>query len=350
MRIAYFDAPTGLAGNMILGALLDAGLAPAYLTRELRKLRITNYALRITKTKKHHLAGTYLEVISKNENKNRNLKDILIIIKKSKLSRDVKELSSRIFRRLAEAEAEVHGTTINQVHFHEVGAIDAIVDIVGACIGLEKLGIEKIYCSPLPSGRGRIVHAHGLLPIPAPATAELLKGFPTYGNGIRGELVTPTGAAIITTLADSFGEMPRIELKAIGYGAGTIDLPIPNLLRVFIGEAQLPSERDVILQIETNIDDMDPKLYDLAIAKIMRAGALDAAVQPIRMKKMREAVKLQVLCQPEDKDKILDAVFTETTTIGVRIFLVKREKLKRVIRQGNKISYLGPRIIRIKPE
>ncbi|HVN66993.1 MAG TPA: nickel pincer cofactor biosynthesis protein LarC, partial [Candidatus Sulfotelmatobacter sp.] len=251
---------------------------------------------------------------------------------------------------LAEAEAKVHGIPVNKVHFHEVGAVDAIVDIVGACIGLEKLGIEKIYCSPLPNGKGRIVHAHGLLPNPAPATAELLKGIPTYSTGTKGELVTPTGAAIITTLAESFGDLPRLKVERIGYGAGSLDLPQPNLLRVFIGEAELPTERDAILQIETNIDDMDPKNYDRAIARLMKAGALDASVQPIRMKKQRAAVKLEVLCRPEDKDKVLDAVFTATTTIGARIFLVKREKLRREIRHGNKISYLGSQIKRIKPE
>jgi pyridinium-3,5-bisthiocarboxylic acid mononucleotide nickel chelatase len=356
MRIAYFDAPSGLSGNMILGALLDAGLEPAYLYRELRKLQMTNhklqtnYELQITKTKKCGLAGTYFNVAVKESEHHRSLSDILKIIKQSKLSKNVKALSSKIFRRLAEAEAKVHGVTINKVHFHEVGAVDAIIDIVGACLGLEKLGIERIFCSPLPNGKGKIVHAHGLLPNPAPATAELLKGVPTYGAGIKGELVTPTGAAIMTTLAESFGDLPRLEVSSIGYGAGSIDLPIPNLLRVFIGEAQLPAEHDAILEIETNIDDMDPKLYDRAIAKLMKAGALDASVQPIRMKKQREAAKLQILGKPEDKDKLLETLFSETTTIGARVYLVRREKLKRVIRAGHKISYLGSQVKTIKPE
>jgi len=350
MRIAYFDAPSGLSGNMIIGALLDAGLELNYLKKQLSSIRVTRYALRVTKTKKRGLAGTYFNVILEKSSQQRSLPDILTIISRSKLSRSVKTSSSRIFKRLAESEAKVHGVPINKVHFHEVGAVDAIVDIVGACIGLEKLGIEKIYCSPLPNGKGKIVHAHGLLPNPAPAAAELLKGVPTYGTGIKGELVTPTGAAIITTLAESFGDLPRLKVEHIGYGAGSIDLPIPNLLRVFIGEAELPTEHDAILQIEANIDDMDPKDYDRAIARLMKAGALDASVQPIRMKKQRAAVKLEVLCRPEDKDKVLDALFTETTTIGTRIFLVKREKLRREIRRGRKISYLGSRVKRSKPE
>lgn len=350
MKIAYFDCPSGISGNMILGALIDAGLDPVYLRKELSGLRLTAYSLRLKKIKKLGIAGTHLDVKVKEQQRHRGLKDIHSIIKKSKLSRTVKKLSSAIFRRLAEAEAKVHGIPVNKVHFHEVGAVDAIIDIVGACSGIEKLGIEKIYCSPLPSGKGKIVHAHGLLPNPAPAAAELLKGVPTYSAGIKGELVTPTGAAIITTLADSFGGLPRMKVESIGYGAGTMDLPIPNLLRIFIGEAQIPAERDAVLQIETNIDDMNPKLYDRAIRNLMKAGALDASVQPIRMKKFREAVKLVVLCRPEDRGKILDAVFTETTTIGVRIYLVQREKLRREIRAGKKISYLGPQIKRVKSE
>lgn len=350
MRIAYFDAPSGLSGNMIIGSLLDAGLDGAYLKSQLKAIRITHYALRITKTKKHHLAGTYFSVKVAEHDRHRSLKDILSIINKSRLSKTVKAKSAKIFNRLAEAEAKVHGTTVNQVHFHEVGAVDAIIDIVGACIGIEKLGIEKIYCSPLPNGKGQIVHAHGLLPNPAPAAAELLKGVPVYSAGIKGELVTPTGAAVITSLADSFGDPPRLKVSAIGYGAGSIDLPIPNLLRVFIGEAKLPAEHDAILEIKANIDDMDPKLYDKAIAKLMRAGALDASVQPIRMKKERKAVVLEVLCRPEDRDKMIEAVFTETTTIGARVYLASREKLTRVIRGGRKVSSLGTAIKRIKPE
>ncbi|MFA5113865.1 MAG: nickel pincer cofactor biosynthesis protein LarC [Candidatus Margulisiibacteriota bacterium] len=355
MKIAYFDCPTGISGNMILGALLDAGLDKTYLLAELQKLQTSNFKLPnkaqiiISKTKKRGLAGTYFNVNFKKNDRPRNLADILKIIKRSKLSAPVKKLSGQIFRRLAQAEAKVHGLPVNKVHFHEVGAVDAIIDIVGACLGLEKLGIEKVYCSPLPAGQGKIAHAHGILPNPAPATAELLKGAPTYSTGLKGELVTPTGAAIITAIAE-FAEMPKLKVENIGYGAGSLDLSRPNLLRVFIGEALPPTEHDAILQIEANIDDMDPRHYDRAIARLMKAGALDASVQPIRMKKQRAAVKLEVLCLPEKKERLLDAVFTETTTIGTRVYLVKREKLRREIRGGNKISYFGPQVKRIKPE
>jgi uncharacterized protein (TIGR00299 family) protein len=356
MKIAYFDCPSGIAGNMIVGALIDAGIEVEYLVKELQKLQTSNfklqnkYQLQITKDKKHGIQGTYFNVIVKNDLPRRTLPEVLAIIRHSQLSKYVKRCSARIFRRLARAEAKVHGVAVNKVHFHDVGAIDAIVDIVGACIGFEKLGIGKICCSPLPHGKGFIHHAHGKLPNPAPATVELLKCIPTYGKNIHAELVTPTGAAIISTLAESFGDIPRLKVAAIGYGAGSFELPIPNLLRLFIGEEEFPAEKDAILQIEANIDDMHPKHYDRAIAKMMKAGALDASIYPIRMKKGRNAIKLEVLCEPEDKEKVLNSIFTETTTIGTRVYLVKREKLKREIRRGKKISSLGDKIVRIKAE
>jgi uncharacterized protein (TIGR00299 family) protein len=304
------------------------------------------------------LAGTYFNVDVKESKHHRSLQDILKIIKRSRLSASVKQASSLIFRRLAAAEAKVHGVPVNKVHFHEVGAVDAIVDIVGACLGLEKLGIEKIYCSPLPNGKGKIVHAHGLLPNPAPAAAELLKGVPSFGTGIKGELVTPTGAAIMTTLAESFGDLPRLEVASIGYGAGSLDLPIPNLLRVFIGEAQIPAEKDAILNIETNLDDMSPGSFSKILNKLMRAGALDASVEQIYMKKERAGFKLSALCAPELRAKILEAVFDLTTTFGVRVYVTGREKLSRKFLKvrtkygpaKTKLGYLGQKLKTIAPE
>ncbi|MEE8637818.1 MAG: nickel pincer cofactor biosynthesis protein LarC, partial [Candidatus Margulisiibacteriota bacterium] len=268
MKIAYFDCSSGIAGNMILGALINAGLKPKYLKSELSKLGVRNWKLEIIKTKRQGIQGTHVEVKIKGKEKPRRLNEILTIIKKSKLSKNVKNLSSRIFQRLAEAESKVHGEPVGYVHLHEVGAIDAMLDIIGTAIGIEKLGIQKVYCSPLPHGRGSIKHKHGILPNPAPATVELLKGIPTYGTNIKGELVTPTGAAIISTLAKGFGDLPRMEVKDIGYGAGSLNLSIPNLLRLFVGEAQLPSEKDAILQIETNLDDMHPKHFNKVIAAL----------------------------------------------------------------------------------
>lgn len=359
MKTAYFDCSSGIAGNMILGALLDVGLDHNYLKKELKKLRVTGYALRVTRVKRGQLSGTLLDVELKKKDKHHNLKDILAIIHKSKLSKEVKILSSRIFKRLAAAEAKVHRVTINKIHFHEVGAVDAIVDIVGACIALEKLGIEKVYASPIPHGKGSIKHAHGILPIPAPATAELLKGIPTYGLDIRGELVTPTGAAIITAIASDFIDTPRIKLEKTGYGAGTkIYSKIPGTLRVFIGEAEIPAQKDTILQIEANIDDMHPKAYNNLITALMRTGALDAYVAPILMKKGRKATNIIVLCHPEDRNKLLNQIFTQTTTFGLRTYLVSREKLLRKFvkvktQHGKakvKIGLLGKSIKTIAPE
>jgi len=358
MRVAYFDCPTGIAGNMILGALLDAGLDLNYLKEELKHLRLTPYTLLLSKKRKSGIFATYFNVATGKRDRHRGLNDILRIIKKAKLSKTVKGLSSRIFIRLAAAEAKVHGVSINRIHFHEVGAVDAIIDIVGACIGLEKLEIERIFCSPLPHGQGSIKHAHGSLPNPAPATVELLKGIPTYGTKMKAELVTPTGAAIISALAESFGDIPRMKISSIGYGAGLFDLPQPNLLRVFIGEAEIQTERDAILQIETNIDDMNPNLYQKAIDKIMKAGALDAYPIPILMKKKRKAVQLIVLTTPEKRDRVLEELFEQTTSLGARIFLVPREKLARKIiniktkygRAKVKLGILGNKIKTIAPE
>ena len=342
-RILYFDSQSGIAGNMILGALIDLGVSLKELKQELAKLPITGYKLHVNK----HL----LTVRIPPHDQHRNLADITKIINKSRLSNKVKTLSLKIFNKLARAEAKVHGISLNKVHFHEVGAIDAIIDIVGSAICIDKLSIEAIYCSPLPHGTGKIKCAHGILPNPAPATVELLKGVPTYGTKIKGELVTPTGAAIITSLTNNFGDCPRIIIEKIGHGAGSSKLiGTTNMLRVFSGQAKLPTKKDAILQIETNIDDMDPKLYDKAIAKIMKAGALDASIHPIRMKKKRNAYKLEILCNPENKDKILEVLFTETTTIGTRVYLVTREILRREIKNGEKVSYLGTQVKRRKKE
>ncbi len=346
MKIAYFDCSSGVAGNMVLGALIDAGVSTAYLEKKLSELKTTNskkqtnYKLQIKKIKRNRIQTTNLTVIishHRNHRNHRNLASITAIINKSKLSKKVKKLSIKIFKRLAEAEAKVHCESIHKVHFHEVGAIDAIIDIVGTAICLEKLGIETIFASPIPFGSGKIKCAHGVLPVPVPATAELTKNVPTYGTGIKGELVTPTGAAIITEIVpclpagrNHFTNLPKLKVEAIGRGSGSkIYKQVPGYLQVFIGQASIQTEKDTILQIEANIDDMKPKLYDSCIKKLMRAGALDVYIEPIRMKKQRNAIKLTVLCDPEIKDQILDKIFNLTTTFGVRIYAVAREKLSR---------------------
>ncbi|MBI5400382.1 nickel pincer cofactor biosynthesis protein LarC [Candidatus Saganbacteria bacterium] len=365
MKIAYFDCSAGMAGNMMLGALLDAGLDQTYLQKELLKLQTSNiqlqnkYQIIINKCQRNAINGTYFDVKIEHEHHHRGLKDILKIINRSKLSKQVKKLSARIFRRLAAAESKMHDVPINQIHFHEVGAVDAIIDIVGTCIGLEKLGIEKVYCSPIPFGKGTIKHAHGILPNPAPATAELLMGVPIYQENVTGELVTPTGAAIITTIAEDFINLPRLELERCGYGAGSNHYTgLTGFLALYIGEAKLPAKRDTVLQIEANIDDTNPKLYDQIIASLMKAGALDVAIISIIMKKKRAGISLVVICRPQDREQIIAKIFELTTTFGVKTFIVPRETLNRHLKTVKtkygkarvKIGTLGQKVVTIAPE
>jgi uncharacterized protein (TIGR00299 family) protein len=332
-RIAYFDCSSGIAGNMILGALLSLGVPESYLTKELKKVPLPRYRLIIKKIQKNKMPATYVEVELKgnpHDHHHYNLKNILRIIDRSKLDKAVKSKAKEIYKRMIRAESLVHKKDMDSVHLHEVGATDAIIDIAGSLICLKYLEIEEIYASPINVGSGKIRHSHGILPVPAPATAELLKGIPSFSNPAGKELATPTGAAIITSLAKSFGDIPRIRFERSGYGAGGHTIPdIPNVLRIILGEKDIQTETDAVLQIEANIDDMNPKLYDKAIKNIMKAGALDAWITPILMKKKRKAVQLSVICEIFHNRPVLDAFFSETTTFGVRTFLVKREKLKR---------------------
>lgn len=356
MNIAYFDCPTGVSGNMILAALLDAGLSFSYLKNELKKLKLKGYSLKLSGISKSGFRAKHFDVRMADKKSKRSISEIYGIIDKSGLNKRVKQLSRKIFEKLFAAESRVHGGSI--YHLHETGAIDAMIDIVGAVIGLDKLGIQEVYCSPLPFGYGQIESFHGMLPNPSPAAAELLKGVPVYKKNIKGELVTPTGAAIITTVAKSFADMPKFELKKTGLGAGTFDFKEPNILRLFIGESSLNYSEDLIAVIEANIDNMNPELYDHVIASLMKAGALDATITFSRMKKGRPGVLLTVLSALKDKDRILNKIFSETTTLGVRTYLVKREKLERSFKKvktsyGNisvKIGKAGKMIKNISPE
>ena len=237
MKLAYFDCFSGISGDMTLGALVDAGCAVEHLRVELRRLQVPGWELTAEKVWKSGMAATYVKVVTEDQSKHRSLSAILEILEKSKLAPAVRERAGAIFRKLGEAEARVHDVPVEKIHFHEVGAVDAIVDIVGTCVGFEALGIEKFACSPLNVGGGTAKMAHGILPVPAPATANLLQGKPTYSNGVQKELVTPTGAAIVATLCDSFGPQPAMRVSAIGYGAGTADLEgQPNVVRIMVGE------------------------------------------------------------------------------------------------------------------
>lgn len=332
MRIAYFEAFAGASGNMILGALLDAGLELESLMEGLETLPIKGYSITASKVRKQGIAGTFVEVKVEGPQEERGFPEIEEIILGSSLPERVKELSLKIFRRLAEAEAEVHGIPLDKVHFHEVGAVDAIVDVVGSVLGLELLGVDEVYVSPLHLGYGVVKSAHGLLPVPAPATMELVKGAPVYGWDAEAELLTPTGAAILTTLARSFGSPPPFRVEKVGYGAGFWDLPFPNLLRLCIGtkEEEIAGyEEDWVTVLEANIDDMNPQWFENLVEKLIGAGALDVYLTPIQMKKGRPGVKLGVILEEERIRQALDIIFSESTTIGVRAYRVRRWKLGR---------------------
>ncbi len=361
MKIAYFDCFSGISGDMILGALVDAGLEMERLKAELARLPLSGYTLSAQTVRKRGLRGTHVEVEVSEKGVERHLHEIEEIIEGSDLPGEVKSRGLAIFQRLAEAEAHVHGIPVGRVHFHEVGAMDAIVDVVGAVIGLWLLGIERVYASPVHVGRGTVTCAHGTLPVPAPATQELLRGVPIYGRDVDAELVTPTGAAILTTLAEEFGAAPPMQVEQVGYGAGSRDLPLPNLLRVSVGtmtEEVEGYEEDVVTVIKTNIDDMNPQLYDHVMEQLFGAGALDVFLTPIQMKRNRPGVQLSVLVVEEHVADVLDVLFAETTTIGVRTCPMRRWKLgrERVVVEtryglvGVKVARRGGAVVNVAPE
>jgi pyridinium-3,5-bisthiocarboxylic acid mononucleotide nickel chelatase len=329
-KIAYLDCFSGVSGNMLLGALLDCGLDPDVFRGKLRGLAVGGYRLDIEETRKSGLRGLHVAVHVDSDQPHRHLAEIDKLIDASDFPVRVKETGRRVFRRLAEAEAKVHGEPVERVHFHEVGAVDALVDILGSALCLEMLGVEKIFCSPLPQGKGMVDTAHGLLPIPAPATAELLRGVPVYGRDVDAELVTPTGAALVATLAEGFGTLPAMRLARIGCGAGARDLPWANLLRVVVGETETgESAFDRVLEVQANIDDMNPEWYDYVEEKLLAAGVLDVFLTLIQMKRGRPALQLGLLVEESNLEEALGILFTETTTIGVRMHSVERRKLDR---------------------
>ena len=364
MDTLYFDCFSGISGDMIVGSLLDLGLSLDELSAGLSRLNVRNFRLEAKKVVKGNIAATKFDVLTGHEHSHRSLSDIEKIISHSDFSPRMKDQTSRIFRRLAEAEAKVHHSTVDQIHFHEVGAIDAIVDIVGACLGFEMLGIETIYASDLNVGKGSVESAHGTLPVPAPATAELLKGVPVYSNRVQGELVTPTGAAILSTLCDGFGKLPLFRIQKIGYGAGTKDFKeAPNVLRVFQGERVSSSQEDLpvessVIVMEANIDDMNPQIYGHLQEKLLTLGALDVFACPVQMKKNRPGILLSVVTGRDLIDQVSDVLFQETTTIGIRYQETQRRILDREIEQiesefgkvSVKVSRLRGKIVNFSPE
>lgn len=363
MTTIYFDCHYGASGDMILGALLDAGLPLEELREALSSLPVHEYAIETTRVQRCGVSACQLHVRTHEHHPHRSFSTIGDIIASSGLDAEVKESATRIFRRLAEAEAEVHQVDIEKVHFHEVGAVDAIVDIVGAAWGLHRLGIDNVLASTIAVGSGTVRTAHGMLPVPAPATTLLLKGVPIETGELAGELATPTGAAILATLASGFGPMPELRVEKIGYGSGTREYAgHTNFLRALIGRAAAesvsPVESRELSLVQTEIDDMAAEHLGYVLEKAFAAGCLDACLVPIQMKKNRPGTSLQILCAPELAGRMIDIVLRETSSFGVKVIACRRHCLAREIREVKtphgpvrvKVGFLGGDIVKGSPE
>lgn len=359
MKYIYFDASAGLSGDMILGALLDLGVPSSLFREKMAELKLP-VEIQLKETKRATLRGLKVDVLVKaKKTATRKRSDIEDIIKKSRFSSSVKKKASAIFKKLFEAEARVHGHRVNEAHLHEAGADDAIVDIVGCCFLADTLEISEFYCSPLNLGQGWVKSSHGRLPVPAPAVAELLKGIPVYSAWIKAELVTPTGAAIVSTLVKKFIPLPELSYEKIGYGAGTRNFrDLPNILRAFYGNRKEFNAEKKACMIEANIDDSNPQVLAAFFDTAFKLGAQDVFLTPILMKKGRLATKLTVLAEIDKIDSLISAVFKETSSIGVRYFPVERRVLERKIEKVGilgekvaiKISYQEGKEVNIQPE
>ena len=332
MKIAYLDTVAGIAGDMTMAAFVSAGLPIDELSSELKKLPLTGFELIGKHVMRNSISAVHIEVaISHTPHYHRHLKDIYQIIDTSSLSSRVKEASKSIFHVIGEAEAKIHNTTLEQIHFHEVGALDSIVDIVGVAICLEKFGIERIYTSPVRLGSGGLINTqHGIMPTPSPATIQILKNYPTVLTSIPEELTTPTGAGIVKALSSGVLDDEIIRAQTIGYGAGSKEFAqLPNFLRVVVGELDSEVEQERIVVVETNIDDMNPQVYPYLIEKLLAAGAHDAYLVPIIMKKGRPGILLSVMAGKSKLDAVSQIIYTQTSTIGLRIQEIGRRKLPR---------------------
>jgi len=332
VKIAYFDCFAGAGGDMIVAAMLDAGLDAEFLKTQLATLDVKNLDIKLTETKRCGLRALAFVPVVPKQHKHRNLADITEIISKSKISEQAKKTAITIFNKLAQAEGVVHGKDTGEVRFHEVGALDSIIDIVSASVGLEALGVEKVYCSALSVGGGTIKCAHSLLPVPAPATAELLKGIPITGGPGQAELLTPTAAAILATVVDEFCPLPSMKIEAVGYGAGSLESEeFPNVLRLILGESveDTQANADSVYLLETNIDDVNAELVGTVTEKLFENGALDVFSTPIYMKQNRPAVQISVICKVSDVKQLEGVLFKEGLTFGIRRQILQRSKLAR---------------------
>lgn len=360
MKIAYFDCYSGISGDMILGALVDAGLPVETLRSEVAKLKLPGVDLKSEKVRRGQFMGTRVHVITPQDpHHHRHLSDILSILEKSDLEEAVLTVARRIFERLGEAEATVHGVPVERIHFHEVGALDTIVDVTGALIGLNALGIQEIHSSAVNLGGGKIQAAHGEMPVPAPGTTSLLQGVPVYGSPVEAELTTPTGAAIISSVAKAFGVLPPLQVEQIGYGAGSLDIPgRANLLRLIVGERIEDLEGDEIAVVEANIDDMNPQLYEPLMNALFEGGAHDVFLTPIIMKKSRPATIVSAIVPVGLEGSIGPILLRFSSTFGVRSRRMRRQILPREIltvqtRFGEvrvKVGRLQGRPIHLAPE
>lgn len=338
MRVAYFDCPMGASGDMILGALIDVGLSGDRLSTALAELNLPGYVLTWDRVMKGPIAATQASVEVTDTRTPRHLSDIEALLDAADIPASIRVGAKAVFGTLADIEAGIHGTTTDKIHFHELGAIDTIVDVVGALWGLEMLEVEEVYASALPAARGWIRSEHGTLPLPAPATLSLLRGVPLVPAPVDGELVTPTGAALLGFAAKGFGPPPALTLRRIGYGAGRKDFTTPtgdpgppNVLRVWLGEIERESMLEPLLMLETNIDDMNPQLFEHVAQRLFAAGALDVTLTAVQMKKNRPGTLLSTLCSPEEADSLSEIIFRETTTLGIRRIPLQRQALPRYV-------------------
>ncbi|MBS3807114.1 MAG: nickel pincer cofactor biosynthesis protein LarC [Bacteroidales bacterium] len=381
MKILYYDCFSGISGDMNLAALIGLGVEPDYLRSQLSKLGLEGYSIRVSRDVRHSISGTRVDVIlnhshdhphdreevhshgHSHEHVHRNLEDIRKIVESSALNGTVKESSMKMFRLIAEAEAKVHGTTVDQIHFHEVGAVDSIVDIVGAAICLDYLKVDRVVSSPVQLGGGFVECAHGKMPVPAPATLEILRDIPVKTGAVDKETTTPTGAAILAANVDIFTDNHQMQVEQVGYGIGHRDLAIPNILRVYLGRAGEEQfaggyQKHQAMQLTCNIDDMNPEHYDHVIEQLFEAGADEVYITPVVMKKNRPASLLSVLCKPELHEGISRLLLTQTTTLGLRTMRLEKTELERQMKTQTtrhgavriKIAFLDGKAIKYKPE
>jgi uncharacterized protein (TIGR00299 family) protein len=330
MRIAYFDCFSGASGDMILGSLIDSGLNAQSLRDLLKKIPIPSVQLNIRKVLKRGISATQVRVTGKKEKKSyRTLNEILNLVEKSRLDEEVKKKSREVFERIASVESKIHQKPMREIHFHELSGLDSIVDIVGSVWGFHQMRIDRLYVSRVNVGSGFVKCEHGILPVPAPATLALMKGKPIYSSGVERELLTPTGAALLTSLSSEFGGMPPMRVEKVGYGAGRDDLPHPNLLRLIIGTASPYSGMEKVMVIETNIDDMNPQFYDYVIENLLAMGVMEVFLTPILMKKSRPGTLLTVICSPEKIASATKFLLEETTTLGLRWREEERSRTER---------------------